>query len=468
MTFKDVKHSTWAACLRSIALEIARAFRAHAGVWGSLGGEREEALRGFVRRTAGVEELQTALVALSEVLHEHHGERVFVLIDEYDAPIHAGDVHGYYDEVVSFFRNFLSGAFKDNEHLQGGILTGILRVAKESIFSGLNNLAVYSLLRPEFASCFGFTTTEVEALAERAGATEHLGTLRRWYNGYQVAGHTLYNPWSVLSFLSSQDKQPIPFWAHTSANELLRDLVLRGALGETEDTQALLAGGAVRRRVLDNLVFRDLHRDPSAVWSLLFFSGYLTAERVEVDGHYDVTLRIPNREVQTVFEEVLLGWLRQGLGGPGAVDTLGRALLEGDLESFEGLLGMLLRDAMSFHDFGKEPRERVYHAFLAGLLLHLEPDWRVRSNRESGFGRVDVTVAPDAAGKPGVVMELKVLRAGQTVEASLEAAHKQLETRAYAADLVAAGAEPVDQLAVVFDGKRVHVRSAGMGRLGRG
>jgi len=459
LTFKDTRHDAWPDCLEAIALVVARAFDAHAEALATLSGGAAEQADAVRRGHASPAALADSLRALVATLHAHHGERVFVLIDEYDAPIHAGYVHGYYDRVIGFFRNFLSGGFKDNPHLEQGVITGILRVAKESVFSGLNNLAVYSLLQPEFAPCFGFTEPEVKRIAVLSGSTAHLETIRRWYDGYQVAGQTLYNPWSVLSFCSSEAKRPVPYWAQTSANELLRDLVVGGGLGDPGDLQTLLEGGSVRRRVLENLVFRDLPRDSAAVWSLLFFSGYLTAESVEIDGHYDATLRIPNREVRAIFQDVLLGWMQQGLGGTSAVEALGRALLEGDTRSFEGLLGALLRDVMSFHDFGREPRERVYHAFLAGLLLHLQPDWQVRSNRESGFGRVDVLVAPKTPGKPGVVMELKVLREGETVEASLDAAVRQLADRGYAAELVARGADPVMELAVVFDGKRVHVRA---------
>jgi len=265
----------------------------------------------------------------------------------------------------------------------------------------------------------------------------------------------VYNPWSVVSFLAAPDAGCRPYWSRTSSNDLLYRLLTAGGLGEPGDLEVLLSGGEVERTIEENVVFHDLDRRPDAVWSLLLFSGYLKATDARLeDGRDRAGLSIPNREVRTVWETVFRDWLQAGLGTDAAIRELLAALLAGDAGTFGRLLSDLLRTAMSFHDFGGPRPERVYHAFIAGLLVQLASDYEVRSNRESGYGRYDVMVLPRRPGRAGVVVELKVLDEGETVEGSLEAALRQVRERDYATELRARGADPVRELAVVFDGKR--------------
>jgi len=417
--------------------------------------------RMLLEEGAGITALETALRDLTEYLARATGEPAVLLVDEYDTPIHAGYVHGYYDEVVGFFRNLLSGGLKDNRHLFRGVVTGILRVARESIFSGLNNLAVYTLLSRPFASAFGFTEAEVEEIADLAGARDRLDDLRDWYDGYLFGGEVVYNPWSVLSFLAHPGEGCMPYWVSTSSNDLLRSLLTEGRLGAPGDLETLLSGGSVERSVEENVVLRDLERHPDAAWSLLLFSGYLKAADVRRGEETWAALSIPNREVRTIYRSTFVDWLKGGLGGSMAVRTLFAALLSGDAQTFGRYLTDLLRDTLSYFDLGGRQPERVYHAFIAGLLVHLGEEYEVRSNRESGYGRYDVMVLPRAAGRAGVVLELKVPDEDEAVEAALDAALRQLADRDYAAELRARGADPVHELAAVFDGKRAYVRRAG-------
>ena len=464
LTFKDVKLRSWEHSSRSLANLLSRAYGAHRYLLdeGALDGIDAEDFSAVLERRAGAVDLMDALRNLSRYLHAYHGEPAVVLIDEYDTPIHAGFAHGFSDDAVEFFRNLLSGGLKDNPHLFRGVVTGILRVARESIFSGLNNLAVYSLLRPEYATAFGFTEAEVEHLTRLAGASERLAELRSWYDGYVFGGQLIFNPWSVLSFLASSDRVAQAWWVSTSSNDLLRDLLLRGGLGAAGDLETLLSGGGVERPVEENVVFRDLERRPEAVWSLLLFSGYLKADDVchDTEGTRAV-FSVPNLEVGTVYRTVFRHWLEAGLGGEVGIRHLLAALLSGDERALSRLLSDLLVTTLSYHDLGGRQPEQVYHAFIAGLLVQLGADYEVRSNRESGHGRYDVMVLPRRAGQAGVVLELKVPDPDQAVEEALEAGLRQIRERDYAAELRARGAEPIVELAVAFDGKRAYVRGGG-------
>jgi len=410
--------------------------------------------------------MERTLALLSRALGATTSEEVVILVDEYDTPIHAGFAAGYYDEVVGFFRNFLSAGLKDNRFLFCGVLTGILRVAKESIPTGLNNVGVHTLLSRAFSRHFGFLEDEVRWLAGLAGQADRLPELQRWYNGYRMAEGAMYNPWSVLNALANPDDGMRPYWVNTASDDILRELLVEAGLGVHAELEALIRGEAIRQPISEEIVLREVRWDTSALWSFLLFSGYLTAEDPlarDEDGRLDSGLRVPNHEVSIVYRTLFRSWLRRSLPvGSTAPDQLARALLGGDVENFEGLLERLLLTALSFHDTGGRRPEAVYQAFILGLLVHLERSHDVRSNRESGQGRYDLMVRPRAVGQAGAVLELKVLdtRTGETPEQALDRAMTQSVERCYAAELLAAGACPVWQWAAVFDGKRAWVRAA--------
>ena len=408
-----------------------------------------------------------ALLDLSGYLHAHHGEKVVILIDEYDEPIHAGHFHGYSPQILEFFRSFLGAGLKGNLHLHKAVMTGILRVAKENLFSGLNHLGVYSLLRPEFNTCFGFTEAEVADLLSRAGRSDKLEEVRAWYNGYLFGDEVIYNPWSILCFLDSSDADFQPYWLSTSSNDLVRELLELHAFDLQPIFEELLRGGSIERVVEENVVLSEIRSNQGALWSLLLFSGYLKAEKRsmgpgEQPAH---ALSIPNREVRRVYSGTFSRWMEARMGGHGGgVDRLTRALLGGDAEAFEEQLQAFVTNLLSFHDPGHLDPERVYHGFVMGLLAVLEPGHSVRSNRESGSGLPDVLIRPRQPGKPGIVLELKVAKPGRkTIPQALSEGLAQIEENDYGAELRAAGAAPVFAFAVAFDGKKVRVAAAGGG-----
>ncbi len=462
LTFKDVRFSTFERCWESIQKKLTALFEEHRAVLdqGALSEGEAQRYRQILDGTAGYAVCADALIDLSSYLHRFHGEKVIILIDEYDAPIHAGYANGYTREVLEFFRAFLPAGLKGNPYLFKAVLTGILRIAKESVFSGLNNLAVYTLLEPQFNTCFGFTEAEVVALLEHAGQRDLLDAVRGYYNGYSFGGTPVYNPWSILNFIN--DGRLRPYWVTTSSNDLVHDVLRRHAFSLQPDIEALLEGGVIERALDDNVVLSDLATRVDAVFSLLVFCGYLRAEEAPGTGPEirPYQLSIPNREVRQVYTSTFREWMGEQLGGESGVRRLKKALLEGDAEALEEALQGFTESVLSYHDTARWP-EQVYHAFVIGLLATLEPEHEVRSNRESGKGRPDVTIRPRQAGKPGAVLELKVAKPGRkTKEQALAEGLAQIRDRSYAAELVAAGASPVHAFAVAFDGKTVRVQGA--------
>ncbi|WP_437800246.1 AAA family ATPase [Sorangium sp. So ce693] len=475
LTFKDIKTLSYETTLDAIRTEVQRLYSQHQHLL------KSDALRPDERRhyehmllgEISEEDCRGSLRELSDYLARHHGQKVAILIDEYDTPIQSGYLNGFFDEVTLFFRNFFSAALKDNPSLFKGALTGVLRVAPENLFSGLNNVIVSSILSDRrYATSFGFTEAEVASVLEQARpdgvsaaqpaplpdpTLPRLEEVRAWYNGYRFGGEVIYNPWSILNCVASGALRP--YWVNTASTELLQHLIARRGLGLSSETEALLRGEPVEARIDENIVLRDLDQQPEALWGFLLFSGYLTATAVREElGEVTASLAIPNLEVRVAYRELFRSWLRRGLPERRHAEALIRALLDGDAPSLEALIERLLVTVMSYQDpAGREP-EKLYHGFILGLLVQLEGDYDVRSNRESGLGRADLLVRPRAPGRPGVVLELNVPQRGETPEQALLAAARQVRDRRYAVELVAAGAAPVHELVAVFDGKQAWVR----------
>ncbi len=462
--FKGAKGDTFEQVADTIRIKIRTLFHEHRYLLDSerLSTWEIQSYRAILDNTAEPALLQQALLDLSSYLHTHHGEKVVILIDEYDEPIHTGYSRGFAPRILDFMRLFLGAGLKSNVHLFKAVVTGILRVAKQNLFSDLNNLGVYTLLAAPFNTCFGFTETEVAALLTRTGQGASLDEVRAFYNGYLFGGAAIYNPWSVLNFLDRGDGRARPYWLSTSSNDLVRELLERHALRLQPVFETLLEGDSIERVLDENVVLNEIHDDEDALWSLLVLSGYLKAAECPEDalGRTPYRLSIPNREVREVYATTFRRWMAARLQGHGgSLDKLTRALLGGDAETFEEQLQAFVTNLLSYHDPGSVDPERVYHGFVVGLLAVLEPGHQVRSNRESGKGRPDVIIRPDVAGKPGVVLELKVAKAGKkTLEQALDEGLTQLRAQDYAAELAASGASPVHAFAVAFDGKEVRVR----------
>jgi len=466
LTFKDVKEPDFNLAFDAIRClvedEVARLLRRVPEE--TVRRERDGArLLAFLESGASYGDLQRSLKLLSRLLHQVHGIPPVILIDEYDTPVHAAWQHGYYEEMVGFLRGLLTAVLKDNPHLAKGVLTGILRVAKESIFSDLNNLDVYTILERPFADKFGLTRDEVAGLLEEYGLAHRAAEVDEWYNGYDFGGHVIFNPWSILNFINQAPDTPQPYWANTSSNALVRDLIVHGGLDVREQVERLMAGGSVESVIDRNIVFPDLRKKNRYLFSLFFFSGYLKCVETRLrEEDLVCTLVVPNREVRYIFRNIVSGWLEESFE-TAKLTTMLRALVGGNLDQFSRLLNEFVITTLSFFDTkGKNP-EAVYQAFVLGLLLHLGREYEISSNRELGYGRYDILVAPrHDRSRPAVLLEMKSITGfyEEDPETAIREAVEQIHTRAYARELAARGFADVRKIVVVSDGKRVWVRDA--------
>lgn len=465
LTFKDQKALSWKTLFRGLCNIIRDEFVRHAELFQSaaLAPSEQRYVKAILDDTAEEADYRDALRYLSAFLARIHNQQVVILIDEYDTPIQAGYLHGYYDEVINFMRNLLSGGLKDNQHLFKGVLTGILRVAKESIFSGLNNLGVHTLLSVEFNTAFGFTEAEVKTILEYYGLADRYAELASWYNGYLFGGEVIYNPWSVLNYVASKDHQLRPYWLNTGSMELIEQLVTRGGSELREELEQLLSGQGITRPIYDNIVMRDLERRDNLLWSFLLFSGYLkVVEQVREDEY---TLNIPNREIESVYRTLIIVWFEEKVRLP-QLETMLTALQAGDARLFERMLRVVVTEVMSYHDLSGQP-EKVYQALVLGMLVWLSPTYDIRTNRESGYGRYDMMLkpkpAPDGeaqAARRGIVLEFKRVYDDETPETVLADALRQISDKAYTTELEAAGVTDILRLAVAFRGKELWLRQA--------
>ena len=466
LTLKDIKTQSWENCLGHMKDLICEEFERHTDLLeaAALSRREKECYQVILSQQASQNYYESSLKNLLAWLERATGEQVVLLIDEYDTPIHAGYQEGYYKEIISFMRNWLSGALKDHASLKKGVLTGILRIARESIFSGLNNLAVAGILKANpFADKFGFTEPEVERLLTDFALSETLPEVREWYNGYRFGETVIYNPWSILNFIHDRPAPPAPHWVNTSSNDLVRDLLESGGAEIREDLEALLSGGSVECQVTEDFPLRDLRGNAESIWSLLLFSGYLKPVGTrKYRNRVRYRLAIPNIEVESLYGRIVDRWLTRHIKSK-HLDDLLDALMDGNIPEFARHLQTLVLNMLSFHDTaggeGRTP-EAVYQSFVLGLLANLGNEYRIRSNIESGLGRADILMSPelDTQGGRGIVMEFKRLGKNESMEEQLTAALAQIEEKQYASTLRAEGCDEVLSLAIVFDGKRLEVR----------
>ncbi|MDM8521925.1 AAA family ATPase [Desulfococcaceae bacterium HSG8] len=480
MTFKDLKEPSWEYMYRRITNLIRDEFLRHDVLLGSdlLRGSEKRYFESVLEQKAELPDYGDALRYLSDYLRRYHGEKVIILIDEYDTPLHAGYAGGYYEDVISFIRNFLSGGLKDNENLFRGVLTGILRVAKESVFSGLNNPGVYTLLDEEFDTYFGFTEDEVRTLLSDCGIPDHYDEVSHWYNGYLFGGRVIFNPWSVINYTASKSRKARPWWVNTADMGLIDKLATRGGKELREEIGQLLEGRKLTKPVYESIVMRDMEARDDILWSFLLFSGYL--KPVEQLDDENFALEIPNNEVRIIYRQMIRNWFAEKTESNQLEEML-MALETGDVKLFERMLRLIVMRIMSYHDLAGEP-EKVYHALVLGMLVWMSGKYEMRSNRESGYGRYDLMLKPDDPEGQGIIIELKRLdedeeqdadedgkrkKKKKTPQDALEEALKQIEDRGYAAELEAAGIRKILKLAVVFSGKKLWVKQGGQRQPGK-
>lgn len=462
LTFKDVKFDSWDATFAKISELLQEEFGRHSELAESdkLENYEHAYFQKVIDCQASEVELAASLQKLSKMLTEHYGKAPIIIIDEYDTPIQEGYSKEFYDEIVGFMRNFFSGAFKDNRNLSYGFLTGILRIAQESIFSGLNNLTVNSVMDDEYDDFFGFTETEVKEMLKYYGGSEKEKELKEWYNGYYFGRREIYNPWSVINYIS-KGCLPQAYWVNTGKNEVLED-VLKTATGEiTEKLYSLLQGERVIAKIDQNVVYRSLTEDPANIYSLLLVAGYLKALKKDLqgDGSWLCEVAIPNREIAAVYKSEILSHLLQiGAITRTTANKIAECLYASDFIGLQKGIAEYMNKSKSFYDSGAEG---FYHGLVLGLIAIMDNQYKIKSNRESGDGRYDISMFPRDKRNPGIIMELKSEKSlsEKALEALSTDALKQIDDKGYDNEMREEGITDILKLGIAFSGKKVKIRT---------
>jgi hypothetical protein len=456
ISFKDIKHKTWNDSLRNIASVLAGEFLRHREL--SQSTKVNEFDKAYYQKVAAQKadevELGQSLLILSRMLDEHYGIAPIIIIDEYDTPIQQGYTVGFYEQSVLFMRNFFSGGLKDNPHLSYGFMTGILRVAKESIFSGLNNLKINSVMDQKYSEYFGFTSDEVEEMAAYYGMSDKYAEICEWYDGYRFGNTDIFNPWSV-SYYFANGCEPRAFWLATGSNGIIGEMLKTVDEDSYNSLQSLLQGQSVTAYIDTNVIYPQIKDHPSSVFSFLLVAGYLKVIKTEVAfvGDYMCELAIPNREISFVYKKEILERMSQMIPHGVAVDVH-TALYSGNSEKLKASLEKLLLQSVSYYDVAKES---FYHGFVLGLCAVMDNRYEITSNRESGDGRFDICLKPRVSHLPGILIELKAADNQNGLKGLAKEAVKQIESKRYSVSLEEAGITSVLKYGVAFFGKYVEV-----------
>ena len=461
LSFKDIKFNTWAETFEAIKELFSKETSRHPELINSekLSSADQKRIRNLVSGDCSAVELAGALATLSLTLHEHHGIAPIIIIDEYDTPIQQGHVRGFYDDVVGFMRNLFSGGLKDNQHLSYGFLTGILRVAKESIFSGLNNLKINSILDKKYSAYFGLTTEEIKEMAMYYGVPDKYEEICNWYDGYRFGETDIFNPWSVISYFGN-DCQARAYWQSTGSNDIIGEI-----LGEADETiyeklNALMQGESFLTYIDTGVIYPQVKSNPSSVYSFLLVAGYLKVIKSDpsFSGDFMCEVALPNREIAFVYNKEILQKLNNIVPQATAI-SIQEALYSNNAAALQKHLGTLLMQSVSCYD---TIGENFYHGLILGLCATLDNRYYITSNRESGEGRYDICLFPKNASLPGVLIELKAAKdcSDDELKALSVKALEQINNRKYDTELTAKGVKDVLKYGVAFSGKRVEIVSA--------
>lgn len=401
-----------------------------------------------------------AIAFLSKCLARYHKQKVIILIDEYDVPLENAHFAGFYDEMTTFIRSLMESALKTNEHLKFTVITGCLRVSKESIFTGLNNLNTISVMSDSFAEYFGFVESEVMELLAYYELRDKAEEIKRWYDGYTFGQTQVYNPWSVISYLNGiiADKitYPRPYWANTSSNNIVKQLIEEADDTVKAELEDLMSGKTISKQVHEDITYEDLHSTQDNLWNFLFFTGYLKAVDVYFDGaRAYMTMAIPNMEVRYIYENNIMEWMNRRIK---AVDLtqMYHAMLDGDSQTFEAFVKKQLQSCISFYD----ERESFYHGFMLGMMGTLE-SYRVLSNRETGDGRADLVLKPFDEQRKAVIIELKYTKDGSLLEDGCDQALQQIEDKHYMDELLEDGYHHILKYGICFHKKNCKIKCQG-------
>lgn len=463
LSFANVKKDTYASAREGIISVIDDLFRNFKRSWKNDSDEQKKEYS-FMSLTKESSDTQIAnsLHELSSYLEFRYDKKCLIFLDEYDTPLQEAYVRGYWDEMSYLIRDLFNSTFKTNPSMERGVMTGITRVSKESIFSGLNNLNVITTTSRQYETAFGFTEKETFDALEEYGLSDMKSDVKEWYDGFTF-GDTpdVYNPWSIVNFLKKRELQP--YWANSSNNGLInRQLRLADASIKSQ-METLMNGGSIETKLDEEIIFSQLDRNPRAIWSLFLAGGYLKVVKREFDGSwFDYTLTLTDKEVRLMFEQMINGWFAES---DSSNNDFIEAMLNGDVESMNEYMTDIVETAFSNFDVDSKPSrkapERFYHGFVLGLLVSERNRYLIRSNRESGYGRYDICMYPQKKDLPGIIIEFKVQNenAGEeTLSNTADIALQQIEAKDYASDLKSEGVENILKYGCAFAGKKVLIK----------
>lgn len=459
ITLKDVKHNSWDNTFANIGSIISSEYCRHSDLSKSprLDKKQKDFYDKMVSEKFSAVDLERSLLYLSEMLKKHYGEGAVIIIDEYDTPIQSGHTNGFYDDVIAFMRNLLSGCFKDNKSLAFGFLTGILRVAKESIFSGLNNLTINSVLDNKYSEYFGFTANEVKEMAAYYSAPDKFDEVCEWYDGYHFGKTDIFNPWSVINYFSN-DCEPRAFWLSTGSNDIIGEIIKEADNEIYERLSSLVNGGSFTTYIDTSVIYPQIKNNPSSIYSFLLMAGYLKVVKssVSISGDFMCEVALPNKEISLVYRKEILQKLENIIPQATAI-AVEEAIFSGNGEKLRDIISNFLIQSVSAFDAAGE---NFYHGFMLGVCALFGNSY-VTSNRESGDGRYDIALSPKVSNLPGIIIELKAEKNCNENELQelAKTALKQINDKKYDTELKLKGVKTIYKYGVAFSGKHVAVEA---------
>ena len=457
ISLKDLKGDTWEKCFENLKKTMYKIFNKYEFVRERLNIVEKRQFDKIWEMRDNEQSFKTSLLDLSNYLNKYYGEKVIILIDEYDAPIINAFDKGYHNEAMNFFQTFYSSALKTNNSLKYGVLTGITRVIKEGMFSGLNNLYVNTILSKDYSEYFGLLENEVIEMLEYFDMKYKIEEVREWYNGYIFGESKVYNPWSIVNYV--RKKEIKAYWANVSGNTLLENMLDHAGESVYDDLKRFTDGESIEKYISDGTTIKSLLNNDDEIWQLLLYSGYLTKDEkqkeIDVTSEYtDVyNLRIPNKEIRKYFGNM---FLNRFFGTEVKTNILIKALENGDIKKFEKILGEIMINMLSHFDLDKE-MEKIYQVFMIGLVGFLMGKYEIISNDESGYGRYDLAMIPIKSNEKAYLMEFKISKTKKGMEERAQKALKQIDEKKYDTKLKARGIKNILKIGVAFYGKEVKV-----------
>ena len=455
LSLKDANKDNWQDLYSRLKATITDEFLRHKELKKSTRLSNTAFYEKIIAGTGNITDYATSLLRLSQMLHEHYRQQPIIIIDEYDTPIQAGYINGFYEQGIQFIRDLFSSALKDNPHIAFGFLTGILRVAKESIFSGLNNINVNSLLERRYSDYFGFTTEEVQTMATYYQADDKMSELQEWYDGYKFGNTEIYNPWSVLKYFNNYCEAE-PYWVQTSANSTIREIIKGLDSSTCENLRALLNDITINSVIETNIIYPKLKDSQTIIFGFLLMTGYLKAVQTRrINGVSFCELAIPNKEIRTVYNNEIIALLADNIDN-GIINQLQQYLITKNSSALQQTLRKFLLETVSYYDTLKE---NYYQGLLLGMTGLFTNTYYVSSNRESGEGRYDIQLQPKTAAMPGIIIEIKAAKDATEEQLKALAANAlaQIDSKKYDTELRKQSIKNIYKYGIAFSGKKVEI-----------